>query len=88
MTPKDAIRFARETIFNSFDIELNEKAQKMEGFCARTDEAAAAYNFLASINIDDLLEDSDVLTCLRNAGVDNWEGWDFAMEEFHAGRDD
>jgi hypothetical protein len=23
------------------------------------------------------------LQCLKNAGVDNWEGYDFAMEEYH-----
>ncbi len=33
---------------------------------------------------EQLIEDSDILQCLRNAGVDNWDGWDFAMEEFHA----
>lgn len=32
---------------------------------------------------DDLCADSELLECLRNAGVDNWEGWDFAMEEFN-----
>ncbi len=30
---------------------------------------------------DNLLEDSKVLQALENAGVDNWEGYDFAMEE-------
>lgn len=30
----------------------------------------------------DLLEDSVFLNCLRNAGVDNWEGYDFAVEEY------
>jgi len=36
-----------------------------------------------------LCKDSWLLECLRNAGVDSWEGWDFAMEEFHAtGEDD
>lgn len=29
-----------------------------------------------------LCEDSRLLNCLRNAGVDNWDGWDFAIEEF------
>jgi len=28
-----------------------------------------------------LLHDSKVLQALFNAGVDNWEGYDFAMEE-------
>ena len=32
-----------------------------------------------------LLEDSALkLACLEAGGVDNWEGYDFAMEEYHA----
>ena len=31
----------------------------------------------------ELQEDSAFLNCLRNAGVDNWEGYEFALEEFH-----
>ena len=30
-----------------------------------------------------LLSDQHFLNCLRNAGVDNWDGWDYAVEEFH-----
>lgn len=32
----------------------------------------------------DLLKvDSDILKCLRDAGVDNWEGYDLAIEEYY-----
>lgn len=31
---------------------------------------------------DSLQEDMLKLRCLENAGVDNWDGYDFAMEEF------
>lgn len=31
---------------------------------------------------DELLSDQAFLNCLRNAGVDNWDGFDFAVEEF------
>lgn len=31
---------------------------------------------------EDLLDESALLTCLRNAGVDNWDGWDYAMEAY------
>lgn len=31
-----------------------------------------------------LMDDSDLLNCLRNAGVDNWVGWDYAIEEYQA----
>ena len=31
---------------------------------------------------NDLLEDQKILNALRNAGVDNWEGFEIAMEEF------
>lgn len=34
---------------------------------------------------DSLKDDSFKLTCLENAGVDNWDGYDFAMEEYNAG---
>lgn len=30
---------------------------------------------------DQLNEDSQFLQCLRNAGVDNWDGYSFAQEE-------
>lgn len=32
-----------------------------------------------------LMDSQNLLTCLQNAGVDNWEGYDFAMEDFHEG---
>lgn len=32
---------------------------------------------------EQLQKDSDLLNCLRNAGVDNWNGWDFAIEEYN-----
>ncbi len=28
------------------------------------------------------------LNCLRNAGVDNWEGYDYAIEMYHSEEDD
>lgn len=33
---------------------------------------------------DELVDDQILLDCLRNAGVDNWEGWDFAIEQYQA----
>lgn len=30
-----------------------------------------------------ILERSKILDCLEAAGVDNWEGYDFAMEEYY-----
>lgn len=30
---------------------------------------------------DRLIEDSNLLSCLQAAGVDNWEGYSFALEE-------
>jgi len=32
---------------------------------------------------EQLQKDSDLLNCLRNAGVDNWDGWDYAVDEYH-----
>ncbi len=31
---------------------------------------------------NELLEDSKLLTCLICAGVDNWYGYDYAVEDF------
>lgn len=33
---------------------------------------------------DSLVEDSDKLRCLENAGVDNWEWYGEAMKEFYS----
>lgn len=33
---------------------------------------------------DELLKEQAFLDCLRAAGVDNWEGYDFAIEEFQS----
>ena len=32
---------------------------------------------------DQLKEDQKWFECLEAAGVDNWEGWDYAYELFH-----
>lgn len=32
---------------------------------------------------ESLLEDSKWLQCLENAGVDNWDGYDYARELFN-----
>lgn len=36
---------------------------------------------------DDLVDDQNLLNALQNAGVDNWEGYDYAMEEYQEGKD-
>ena len=36
----------------------------------------------------DLQEDSLWLSCLSDAGVDNWSGYDFAMKEFQELKDE
>jgi len=35
--------------------------------------------------IEGMREDVDFLECLRAAGVDNWDGFDYAAEMFHEG---
>jgi hypothetical protein len=37
---------------------------------------------------DQLREDSEKLGCLEACGVDNWGGWDDAMEMFHEDDDE
>lgn len=34
-----------------------------------------------------LQERDRLLSCLEAAGVDNWDGWDFAIESYQAGGD-
>lgn len=34
---------------------------------------------------DKLVEDSEFLQALRNAGVDNWDGYSYALEELEDG---
>lgn len=31
---------------------------------------------------DELVHDQTFLNCLQNAGVDNWDGYDFAVEAY------
>ena len=37
---------------------------------------------LTADEYDELVEDQDFLDCLRGAGVDNWDGWDYAIEAY------
>ena len=37
---------------------------------------------------EELLEDQFFLNCLQNAGVDNWGGYEYAVEEFQAAQND
>tara|TARA_Y100000780_G_C13682823_1_gene416628 strand:- start:397 stop:588 length:192 start_codon:yes stop_codon:yes gene_type:complete len=31
----------------------------------------------------ELIKDQHLLTCLQNNGVDNWQGWDDAIDEYN-----
>ena len=37
---------------------------------------------------NDLLDDARWRACVEGAGVDNWDGFDWAMEEYYGGDDD
>ena len=37
---------------------------------------------------NDLLDDARWRACVEDAGVDNWDGFDWAMEEYYSGGDD
>lgn len=50
-------------------------------------EPVAATITISQADYDELVSDQRFLQCLRNAGVDNWDGYDFAQEEFNAGED-
>lgn len=36
---------------------------------------------------EQLKADSNFLICLQNAGVDNWEGYEFAQDDFNEGEE-
>lgn len=38
---------------------------------------------ITSEEFDELTNDSLFLNCLRSQGVDNWDGYDFAVEEYN-----
>lgn len=40
------------------------------------------YVTISKEQFDQLQEDSNFLECLQHAGVDNWEGYDLAAEEY------
>lgn len=37
---------------------------------------------ISKIEYNDLLDDQKLLLCLQSAGVDNWLGYDFALEMY------
>lgn len=39
---------------------------------------------ISAVEYEGLRRDSLLLSCLENAGVDNWGGYEYAMEEFKA----
>lgn len=36
---------------------------------------------------ESLLDSQHLLTCLQNAGVDNWDGYGYALEEYNSDED-
>ena len=43
---------------------------------------------MSKAEYDDFYDDYLFLNCLRNAGVDNWCGYDYAQEEYQASQED
>lgn len=41
-------------------------------------------SFVAVKEMDSLLDDARWRCCVEGAGVDNWSGYDYAMEEYHS----
>lgn len=40
------------------------------------------------VKYDELFQEWRTLKALENAGVDNWDGYDYAMMELHEGDDE
>ena len=64
---------------------LDEKFNFLLEYCVRfvPDFKLSDYDELTLVEkfeLDELIRDSKVLSALRNAGVDNWEGYDMAID--------
>lgn len=42
---------------------------------------------LTESRVSDLEDDAEFLRCLRGAGVDNWEGYDYAIDSYNEAND-
>ena len=51
------------------------------------DEHGMATATIPKSTYDRLKDREDKLECLEAAGVDNWSGWDYAMELYHEGEE-
>ena len=38
---------------------------------------------IAKSEYEELLDNTRLLNCLCNCGVENWSGWDYAIEQFN-----
>lgn len=75
-------REIRELLEDGFDIptairKLKEAADALDGTEKLEDELVKAERALAKMEDDWIF-----LNCLRNAGVDNWSGYEYAQEEY------
>lgn len=59
----------------------NEIAQKITALVAEQGEEHTEYVVIPKDRYEGLLEDERVLSALEAGGVDNWSGYDFAMED-------
>jgi hypothetical protein len=50
------------------------------------EKLSRTHTIVNNMAYDKLLDDSDFLDCLRGAGVDNWDGYDIAVEEYQGSR--
>ncbi|MFP4018750.1 MAG: hypothetical protein ACLFUH_05835 [Bacteroidales bacterium] len=76
---------------------LNEDIQDysyIDGFCIDnelTEEEIekiqnANYKVVPEVDYKALIDDRDKLCCLQMYGVDNWQGYGMAMEEYYKGK--
>lgn len=43
---------------------------------------------ISKVEYQELIQDQKFLRCLEGAGVDNWDGYDFAREEYNMANPD
>lgn len=60
--------------------ELFELQEKLEEMCDHLDIDSREYTVVCQTELEKLYEAYDKLAALERYGVDNWEGYDYAMQ--------
>lgn len=70
--------------------ELRTKIKEVETIVSFTTLIVDLNNIVSRLeaNIEELQKRDNLLCCLENAGVDNWEGFEYALRDFNEDEDE